>query len=246
MRGSFPVNSIERSLIADGYADLNVKASFPSVRALWEGSILHTIFHAVFIMAYPELSHEVSWDGKNYNRQNSSGARGTVTFDGNRVVGAFFDAKSPRSPYHALGSYNLEAYFAGIPSDLLQLAREQTLQYVLDDFGGIVVPVITAAFWAPEGSLTAVEPWSAVIANGAHLVAVESQETAAGFIHWTDEYGLLDHQVELIESLFSRKIATPSARIPLTQHEIAIMQTNGNAGEAESTELLSAIGFDVP
>lgn len=41
------------------------------------------------VVHYPDLSSEHSWDGMNYNVQDSSGGRGTITFDGSYCVGAF-------------------------------------------------------------------------------------------------------------------------------------------------------------
>src|SRR4051812_43443274 len=71
----------------------------PTVARLRDGAALRSIVHAVFISRAPDFAHEVSWDGTNYSRQNSAGARGTVTFSSAGVVGAFFDQHSAKSPF---------------------------------------------------------------------------------------------------------------------------------------------------
>src|SRR5690348_9136227 len=73
---------------------------------LWEGCILASIAHAIMVAHYPELSNEQSWDDINYNIQDSSGARGTITFHPNYYAGAFRNEFSEREYIYALDYFN--------------------------------------------------------------------------------------------------------------------------------------------
>lgn len=42
-----------------------------SYEELRQGCILVSIAHAIFVADAPELAHEISWDGFNYNMNNS-------------------------------------------------------------------------------------------------------------------------------------------------------------------------------
>lgn len=55
---------------------------------IYIGCLIASISHAIMTNVYPELSYEQSWDGANYSIQNSSGMRGTITFENDFCVGA--------------------------------------------------------------------------------------------------------------------------------------------------------------
>jgi hypothetical protein len=75
-------------------------------KQLWEGCILASIAHAIMVAHYPELSNEQSWDGFNYNVQDSSGTRATITFHPNCLVAAFRNEYSERDYIDALDYFN--------------------------------------------------------------------------------------------------------------------------------------------
>jgi hypothetical protein len=87
---------------------------------------------------YNEMEKQ-SWDGFNYNVQDSSGTRGTITFHSNYFVAAFCNDHSER-----LSNYiNALDYFRDAPYEVKQLAANETLQYLQDDVNGNDVPLIT-------------------------------------------------------------------------------------------------------
>src|SRR5262245_39756267 len=74
---------------------------------LQDGAILASLAHACFIVAKPVLSNEQYWAGRNYCVEDSAGSFGTVTFDSDKVVGAFFSAGSERNPFKSDQDYDL-------------------------------------------------------------------------------------------------------------------------------------------
>src|SRR5688500_19731411 len=102
----------------------NSYGTFPSTVQLWKGAILGAVAHSIAIAKNPEFTYELWWEGPNYNRQNGQGTRGTITFMGDRLVGAFCDDNSLCAPWRSGGSYSLEPFFVGMPEGLVKLAHQ--------------------------------------------------------------------------------------------------------------------------
>ncbi len=97
---------------------------------LWQGSILMSIAHAIFIADAPELAYENSWEGCNYSLNNSQGSRGTITFDSNFYVAVFRN--------DAVGTDGISAneYLTHAPKEIIELAEKEAFQYMLDEVNG--------------------------------------------------------------------------------------------------------------
>jgi len=174
------------------------------------------------------------------------GSRGTITFAEEGTVGVFFDAHSPRSPFLSGTDYDLRSFFTGMSDELFSLVQQEALQYVLDDYRGALVPIITAALWSAEECLAAAEPWREVVTHGAHLVRIQVMEPDAAMVEWQQEYEMPSSQATLMRSLFHRRIAIPSSPITLADSERDIVTSEGDEGLDQSRELLAAIGINVP
>ena len=59
------------------------------------------------------------------------------------VVAAFRNDNSER----IARKEQAEQFFQGAPSEVLQVANQETLQFLLDEVDGTIRPFITAAFW---------------------------------------------------------------------------------------------------
>ena len=109
---------------------------------LWKGCILAGIAHAIMVAKYPSIDNEHSWDGCNYSIQDSAGQRGTISFVDGFCIAAFRNDNSKR----VSDFMNFNAYFNGASEEVVKLALEETLQYLLEEVGENTVPVITTAF----------------------------------------------------------------------------------------------------
>jgi hypothetical protein len=219
------------------------KSMFYRSSQLRNGAILVSIAHAIHLAQSSMLSHEVSWDGPNYNRQDSQGTRGTVTFADYGLVGAFRDDNSPRCPWRGTEDYDSQYFLKGMPEHLRSLAQEEALQYLYDEYKNIHGPIITAAFWSQNDSITAAEPWSDVLDHGAHILHMEFMEAEAALLECTHQYGFPDGQTSLLWSLFNRRITSPTQRVTFNDDDLHILTMQGNEGLTESLELLGAIGI---
>ncbi len=193
----------------------------PRQRQIWPGAILGAIAHAVFTCRCPDLSHEQSWDGANYNVQDSAGSRGTIAFSGDSFVGLFFCETSNRSPFRLGTDHDPAQILVGIPARLQTLAREECFPYLLQDLNGKKMPVATAAFWGDgmNERVATAEPWDEVFQHGAWLVRRQCLDTDAALSAWTEDFELEPWEVELVRSLFAQKAASPGERLELNQME---------------------------
>lgn len=215
---------------------------------LRNGCILATIAHAIFTTHQPELAHEQSWDGDNYNVQDSEGTLGTVTFASSGIVGAFFDVHSQRNPFSGgdRRSSDLATRLTEMPAPLRAVAENDTLQYLLQDYEGSQVPLITSCFWSEGDQLAAAEPWVDVFSNGAHLIQTQLKEPDEAIPVWRAHYDFSEQQVELLKILFERKLHAGESRIELNADEKASLLSTGNQGLDAARELLAEINLTVP
>jgi len=199
----------------------------PRQQLLWPGAILGSIAHAVAVARYPDLAHEQSWDEHNYCVQDSAGSRGTVAFSGQRFVAVFFSESSDRNPFTSDETYDLQRFFAGLPDDLATLAHEEALQYVLQDYEGLPLPIITSAFWGDgqQQHVTAAEAWSDVFENGGFLIKNQLLTEDESLAAWQAEYELTDEEVTFVTSLFHRKLSQPTSELNLTAADLSLLES---------------------
>ncbi|WP_436970094.1 hypothetical protein [Lysinibacillus sphaericus] len=193
--------------------------------------------HAIMVAHYPELSNEHSWDDINYNVQDSSGARGTITFNPNYVVGAFRNEFSEREYIDALD------YFNGAPKEVNQLAVNETLQYLLDEIDGDTVPVITTAFWEGDVGTYSNDSFEDFIENGGFLIESQTKDIETAINEWKEYYDMSDSQINLLYSIFERKISNPSGEIILMDSEIKMIQSDDEEGLNESRISFAELGI---
>jgi hypothetical protein len=153
--------------------------------------------------------------------------------------------QSPRAPWHRTTPYRLEDFFVGIPPNLRQLAEAEALTYVRDAYAGQVSPLITTAFWASTGTITAAEPWSSVLEHGGHLIARELMTVEEGLAAWREHYAWSDAETDLVATLFTRRMATTAA-VVIAPAEWAFITRAGTAGIDDARVLLEHLGFILP
>jgi hypothetical protein len=182
-------------------------------RELWRGAVLGTIAHAVSLLNYPELASEQSWDGPNYNVQNTMGCLGTVTFESALVTAAFFDPRSKMAETIDMETYEAERFFESAGSGVLSLAKRETFQYLLQKLNDIPEPVITSAFWTINDRIVAAKPWSEVLRDGAHLVEIQLLPPDAAISAWSETLSLSDDEANLVKRLFEEREHSEAVRI---------------------------------
>lgn len=209
-----------------------------SYKELRQGCILVSIAHAIFIADAPELAHEISWDGINYNMNNSQGSRGTITFYPDFFVAGFRDDDLSADSLHA------KDYFNQAPEKVLQLAEQETLQYLLDDVDGETVPVITTAVWGDKKQSFSCHSFDAMLENGGYLLEIQSMHPTSAFEASEDEYEFTGKQLELLKKLFHLKIEKPNETITLSQSDRDAIGARNQEGINESKISFAEIGIE--
>ncbi|QHE51583.1 hypothetical protein [Pontibacillus sp. HMF3514] len=205
---------------------------------LWQGCILASIAHAINVAHYPDTANEHSWDGFNYNVQDSAGSRGTITFHPNYVVCAFRNNESERIKEFK----DALVYFTDAPKEVKTLALNETLQYLLDDIEGSIIPVITTAFWGDGDDLYSSDKEEELKENGGFLLETQTRDIKISIDKWKKEFEMSVSQINLIMSIFNRKLKSPSENIYLTNEEINIIGTDDEEGLNESKISFSEFG----
>lgn len=185
------------------------------------------IIHAVTAGEYPELNYEHSWDGFNYSMNNSCGCRATITFHPRYIVAVFRDDSK------IIPGKNAYDYLCGMPEDILKIAQAEALQYVLEDMGGEIRPVITAAFWGTWDELSGSQAWSDIWQNGGYILENQLLPRPQSLTCWDDYYGLTDGQMGLAQSLLERRIADAGTPIFLSPQEAGNL--HGDLGECAAS-----------
>lgn len=169
---------------------------------LHNGCIFMAVAHAVTVGEYPELNYEHSWDGINYCVNNSQGCRGTITFDKKYIVAVFQDI-SAKTPYQ-----DAMNYFKGAPEAIVELAKTEAFQYVLENIAGEIKPYITAAFWGTWDELYSMLEYGEFMKNSAHILDIQLMEIHEALKTCDDYYGLTDEQMDLILFLSKQRAKT--------------------------------------
>ena len=183
-------------------------------KKLYEACILSSLTHAVAVGMYPELNYEHSWDKINYSMNDSEGCRATITFHKNRIIAVFQDSSCVHTDVDALD------FFEGAPKEIIELAKNETLQYVLENVDGIVKPVISSAFWGDWNELYSIIPFDEIFEKGAHIVETQLLTFDEAMDEWSDYYELDEDQIEFIKLLHEQKIKENKDNITLSNDDI--------------------------
>lgn len=189
---------------------------------LWEGCILTTIAHAVMVEQYLELSNEQSWDGMNYSVQDSCGCRGTITFHKKYLVAVFQDNNNKKMMKQCIEKGAI--HILGIQQKIIEdIADKEALQYVLDDFDGITVPLVTTGFWGINNDIFSKYEYEVMEENGAYILANQIKSFEENIQALIDYYDMSEKLVRLAESIYFRKIRNPNNKIQLHKNERNIL-----------------------
>ncbi|KXI76275.1 hypothetical protein ACS52_17745 [Bacillus cereus] len=193
---------------------------------LWKGCILNSIANAIFVAHDPDLSHESSWDGCNYSMQDSQGGRGTITFHPDYTIVCLQDVNSERMD-EWIDAAN---YFEGAPSEVLEIAKEEALQYVLEEVEGETVPFITTAFWIEDSGAYSIDSFEEMEEHGGFLLETPLLDKESAMERLEEEYELTEEQIELLQIVYERKIQSKNEEIILSKDEVAMIGTDDSEG----------------
>lgn len=182
---------------------------------IYSGCLIASISHAIMTNVYPELSYEQSWDGANYSIQNSSGLRGTITFENDFCVGAIRNEMSSS----IVGGEFIQECMRSFPSNVVYKAYEETLQYLLLEKDGIIAPYVTSVFWADYNTLHYEEKFIDSIKEDFTLFENILLPKKTAIEKWKEYYDMDSKVVELIDILYQWKMKDFLSPIELNEKQ---------------------------
>ncbi len=186
-------------------------------KQLYEGCIQAAITHAIAVGMYPELNYEHSWDNMNYCMNNAQGCKATITFHKKYVIGVFQDVDKIDCHKNAL------VFFDGAPEEVIKIAENETLQYVLENVNGVEKPVISAAFWGTWDKLYSLQSFDSIVENGGHIIRSQLLPFNEAMEEWRDYYDLDLKQISLIQKLFNATLGSNGEAFFLQDNEIELL-----------------------
>lgn len=209
-----------------------------SKETLWQRCILTSISHAISTANNPDFSYEHSWDGLNYNLQDSHGTRGTITFYHQLVVAAFRNERSER----LYETKNAMAYFADAKEEAKLIAKNETLQYLLEENDGCIKPLITTVFWG-EKDVYSCDDYEAFTSQSGDMLTIQFMEFDKAVEALIEVHDFSTKQTQLLLSLYERKIDNPEVEIVMTRSEISMLESEDEEGLEESEVLFNELGI---
>jgi hypothetical protein len=204
-----------------------------SVADLHRGCLQASIAHALGALEHPTVATAHGWDGCNYNVQDHAGAIGTVSFAAVGVFGGFFDVHVDREP--------LRGYLDDLDPALAELARSETLQYLLQTVNGRTEPVVTTVVWSEGQQLAAREPWPEALRHGARLIEKQLLPPDVALQRWRELFDLTEEQTTIAAALFARRIDAGSAPVVLDPAARAEIERHEPAGRDRCLALLAEV-----
>lgn len=180
---------------------------------LYQGCLLAAIVHAVAVGEYPELNYEHSWDGINYNMNDGQGSRATITFHPKYIVAVFQNRESFGQRKAAMD------YFEGASEEIVEIARNEALQYMLEDIDGAAQSVITGAFFGDWKNLFSNQTLDSLMETGGFILENQLMDYQNALVEWDNYYGLNNEQFFLIDDLYKKKVSHGNDAIMLDERE---------------------------
>ena len=96
---------------------------------------------------------------------------------------------------------------------------------MLEDINGETVPTSTAAFWGTGEEIYSQEEFDEMIDDGGFLLERQAMDIETAINEWQEDAEMSDVQINLLKSVFQRKIDNPSEVIVLTAEEIQMIES---------------------
>ena len=204
---------------------------------VYNNSLIATIAHSIMVSTYPELSFEQSWDGYNYNTQESDGTKSTISFHPTGLVAASF------YPY-SISKYNGTDFFNLAGDEVLNIAKDDTLQYLLQKINGDVVPVISSGLWEVNNNIYTPEFTFHTLNNDFPSLERLLLEFEDAIEFWAEYYDMSDNQVNFLIDIYNKKL-NYNKEIIIPNSDIYKFECDNKKGLLESYESFKEIGIIV-
>lgn len=194
---------------------MNIVFDFLKYNTLYERCVMASVTHAIMVGKYNLLASEQLWDGNNYNFQNMEGVRGVISFNEGEYICVIQNNKE----YDKDIEQYVSEILRGVNVKIMNLAKEEALQYMLVNYKGKDVPLITTAFWGSGDTNYSNQSEEQLIKISEKTIMpfLYSEDDAKKY--WKNYYEMTDEQIELAENIYKRRISV-SGRLNLSINEV--------------------------
>lgn len=209
-------------------------------KELYRGCLIASISHAIMTNIYPELAYEQSWDGRNYSIQDSQGLRGTITFETDYCVGAF---RNDNSIFARNADYP-DIILSDFPLNIIDIARKETLQYLIIENAGRVFPSVSSIFWADDTAFYYSKKNIVSLQHDLLLIDKILLPEDEAIKEWQKYYDMNNDSIELLKYLLLEKDSHFEHNIVLSEERVQLIP--GNQLLNECVESLGELRITVP
>lgn len=204
---------------------------------LFKGCLIASISHAIMTNVYPDLSYEQSWDGFNYLMQNTEGLRGTITFDADYCVGAIRN-----ETVGFIGDIEfIQKITSDFPLKVVDKAYNETLQYLLTEVNGTVVPCVTSMFWADNDMIHYQKENAANLQEDLFLFKKILVPEEKAINEWKEYYDMDLKTIGLLKYLYHEKAKCFTGKIVLNDKQKRLIP--GDVINSECIESLKELNI---
>ena len=244
---------------AENLYKLPTKDQFPTRSDLWWGSVLGTL-----VQVASAGGQDYDWVERTLVMDNSQGEESAITFTERGFVGVFYTTESPRNPWPGQlepNVYSLRPFFKGIPNDLLDVARKETLpcvgmewdkalpfQLTDDPLNWLItspdgrprVSTITAAFWGNDDQSFAAEPWPCVFEHGAWVLYPQLLPLERALLEFRGYFDLSARTIDLVRDIYGRLRNAEGQRLTMRRSEWQLLQEDARRSHDQWVRLAEA------
>lgn len=181
---------------------MNKIFEFLDQNILYERCIMASVAHAIMVGEYNLLASEQSWDGLNYNFQNTEGIRGVISFSKELYVCVI---QNSADDVRYVEQRVLEL-FNGADEKIMKLAEDEALQYMLINYNGGIIPFISTAFWGNGNNIFSNQSETEIIKISEKMIMPFLYSERDAIKYWKDYYEMSDEQSKMMESIYERRI----------------------------------------
>lgn len=198
---------------------MNIIFDFLKYNTLYERCMMASVAHAIMVGKYNLLASEQSWDGNNYNFQNMEGIRGVISFAEDEYICVIQNSEE----CDEFIEQHVAEILSGANEKIMNLAKEEALQYMLVNYKGKDVPFITAAFWGSGDTNYSNQSEEQLIKISEKTIMPFLYSEGDAKKYWKNYYEMTDEQIELAENIYKRRISV-SGRLDLPINEVNMLK----------------------
>lgn len=198
---------------------MNIIFDFLKYNTLYERCMMASVANAIMVGKYNLLASEQSWDGNNYNFQNMEGVRGVISFAEDEYICVIQNSEE----CDEFIEQHVAEILSGANEKIMNLAKEEALQYMLVNYKGKDVPFITAAFWGSGDTNYSNQSEEQLIKISEKTIMPFLYSEGDAKKYWKNYYEMTDEQIELAENIYKRRISV-SGRLDLPINAVNMLK----------------------